>query len=203
RLMAHARERAVAAGLTKVDGRLRHGELVDSVSEIEPDARLFVLGQHPHATSTARVHLDHHLEGVVRAVKRPILVATCQTFAAPQQVVMAFDGSPTAHKMVETVARSPLLTGLPVVLVMAGAETPSALQALHAAQSVLATHGFAADSTCSEGAPEEVLPRFVHARQAALLVMGAYGHSRIRQLIIGSTTSTLLRLSEAPVLALR
>ena len=38
---------------------------------------------------------------------------------------------------------------------------------------------------------------------AALLVMGAYGHSRIRQLIVGSTTTTLLRVSELPVLILR
>ena len=33
--------------------------------------------------------------------------------------------------------------------------------------------------------------------------MGAYGHSRIRQWIVGSTTTTLLRLSEVPVLILR
>jgi nucleotide-binding universal stress UspA family protein len=34
-------------------------------------------------------------------------------------------------------------------------------------------------------------------------VMGAYGHSRIRQLIVGSTTTTLLRTSPVPVLVLR
>jgi len=48
-----------------------------------------------------------------------------------------------------------------------------------------------------------VLPALVKARGAGLLVMGAYGHSRIRQLIVGSTTSTLLRRSEVPVLILR
>jgi nucleotide-binding universal stress UspA family protein len=34
-------------------------------------------------------------------------------------------------------------------------------------------------------------------------VMGAYGHSRIRQFIVGSTTTTLLRSSDVPVLILR
>ncbi|MBU2284983.1 MAG: universal stress protein, partial [Gammaproteobacteria bacterium] len=38
---------------------------------------------------------------------------------------------------------------------------------------------------------------------ADLLVMGAYGHSRIRQLIVGSTTTALLRTSPVPVLVLR
>jgi nucleotide-binding universal stress UspA family protein len=33
-----------------------------------------------------------------------------------------------------------------------------------------------------------------------LLVMGAYGHSRIRRLIIGSTTAEMIRLCRIPVL---
>ncbi len=53
------------------------------------------------------------------------------------------------------------------------------------------------------GEPEQVLPALLKTQGAALLVMGAYGHSRIRHLIVGSTTTTLLRLSEVPVLVLR
>ncbi|WP_370870719.1 universal stress protein [Polaromonas sp.] len=45
--------------------------------------------------------------------------------------------------------------------------------------------------------------RRAQAASEAWLVMGAYGHSRIRQLIVGSTTTTLLRLSKVPVLILR
>lgn len=41
------------------------------------------------------------------------------------------------------------------------------------------------------------------AQGAALLVMGAYGHSRLRHLVVGSTTTTLLRWSEVPVLVWR
>ncbi|MCT7085102.1 universal stress protein, partial [Salmonella enterica] len=36
-----------------------------------------------------------------------------------------------------------------------------------------------------------------------LLVMGAYGHSRIRQFLVGSTTRTMLRTATMPVLLLR
>lgn len=36
-----------------------------------------------------------------------------------------------------------------------------------------------------------------------LLVMGAYGHSRIRNLIVGSTTTAMLRSCQIPVLLLR
>jgi nucleotide-binding universal stress UspA family protein len=36
-----------------------------------------------------------------------------------------------------------------------------------------------------------------------LLVMGAYGHSRVRQLIIGGTTTAMVRTCLIPVLLLR
>ncbi|MDP5776249.1 universal stress protein, partial [Pseudomonas aeruginosa] len=36
-----------------------------------------------------------------------------------------------------------------------------------------------------------------------LLVMGAYGHSRIRQFLVGSTTTSMLRSTTSPLLLLR
>ena len=36
-----------------------------------------------------------------------------------------------------------------------------------------------------------------------LLVVGAYGHSRIREMILGSTTTQLIAKSQIPVLLLR
>ena len=202
-LLAVARERALTAGVTRLDARLRHGDLLDTVLEMEPDARLFVLGEHYHASEASKIHLDHHVERVIRAVTRPVLVATGEQFEAPKRFVIAFDGSPTARKTVETVARSPLLAGLPVLLAMAGGDTTASRQQLKEARQILMAAGFDAEVELMPGEPEEVLPAVVKAQGAAVLVMGAYGHSRIRQLIVGSTTTTLLRLSEVPVLILR
>lgn len=202
-LLVSARARAAAGGVTQLDTRLRHGELVDNVLELEGDARLFVLGEHHRASTSRKIHLDHHVERVIRAVKRPVLVATAEQFEAPQRVVIAFDGSPTGHKTVETVARSPLLVGLPVLLAMAGTDTPQARQQLAAAAQVLQAAGFTVTTELLPGEPEQALPALAKAQGATLLVMGAYGHSRFRHLVVGSTTTTLLRLSEVPVLILR
>lgn len=202
-MMADARLRAAAAGVERLNVRLRHGELTGSVLEMEPDARLFVLGEHYQASGASRIHLDHHVERVIRSVKRPVLVATGAPFAPPTLFVIAFDGSPTARTTVETVAQSPMLKGLPVIVAMAGEDTAQAQRQLEEAWQSLTTAGFEASVKLLPGEPEEVLPAFVKAQGASLLVMGAYGHSRIRQLIVGSTTTTLLRLSEVPVLILR
>ncbi|MEO5732456.1 MAG: universal stress protein [Rubrivivax sp.] len=217
-LLAAACDRAAAAGLAEpeVDTRLRHGSLVEGVLEVQDDARLFVMGEHlrPRETAAvgqsslrARLHLDHHVEAVVRAVTRPVLVVPGGRFVAPQRVVIAFDGSATAHKTVQTVIRSPLLTGLPVLLAMAtGSDAavarPAAAQALDDPCRSLVLAGFDTRSEQLAGEPEVVLPALLKAQGAAWLVMGAYGHSRIRLLIVGSTTTALLRLAEVPVLVL-
>ena len=62
---------------------MRHDEFIASVLDIEPDARLFVLGQHAHMPDQSARHLDHHVDRVVRAVKRPVLVASDAPFVAP------------------------------------------------------------------------------------------------------------------------
>ena len=202
-LLADARLRAADAGVTAIDVRLRHGELLDSVLEMEADARLFVLGEHDSERGAGMIHLDHHVERVIRAVKCPVLVSTGAPFKEPKRFVIAFDGSPTARKTLDTVARSPMLKGLAVTVAMAGADTPQARQQLEDARLALAATGFDAATELVSGEPEDVLPALIKAQGASLLVMGAYGHSRIRQLIVGSTTTMLLRLSEVPVLILR
>ncbi len=203
RLLAAARARAAAAGVTQLDTRLRHGELVDNVLELESQTRLLVLGQHGHAHPTGKVHLDHHVERVIRATHRPVLVATRAPFEAPRQVVIAFDGSPTACKMVDAVAASPLFQDLPMVLVTAGAVSSSSQVQRSQAQHVLTAAGFATTVETLTGEPEDAIAAYVKSCTSTLLVIGAYGHSRIRQLIVGSTTSTLLRLSTASVLVMR
>jgi hypothetical protein len=199
-LLDGAVARVKAVGLSDVSGVQRHGGFLESLLDIEPQARLFVLGNHPHAEESAQWHLDHNIERFVRSVQRPVLV-TSGTFTTPQQFVIAFDGSATGRKMVEMVAKSPLLRGMPCELVAAGSQGPA--DDLLWAQATLAEAGFQAKATASQEPVDVFLPRLLRSGVAGLLVMGAYGHSRIRHLIIGSTTTTLLRTSPVPVLILR
>ena len=53
------------------------------------------------------------------------------------------------------------------------------------------------------GEPERVISDHVEKYGVDLLVMGAYGHSRIRNLIIGSTTTQMIRSCLVPVLLFR
>jgi nucleotide-binding universal stress UspA family protein len=194
RMLDEAQARVDQTRIPSLQVLLRHGELTDVLLEHEDGARLFVLGRQHRATAARKLRLDHRVESVIRNVRQPVMVMTTPEFTPPEGFVVAFDGSTTARRAVEAVARSPLLRGMPGLLAMAGEPTPEMLEQLHGAQAQLQQAGFAIDTRVVPGLPEEALPALLQSLGNMLLVLGAYGHSRIRQLIVGSTTTALLRL---------
>jgi nucleotide-binding universal stress UspA family protein len=198
-LLESAAARARAAGARLEETRLRHDHLLDALLELEPAMRLCVLGKRGEHADFASGHLGGQVERVVRALKHPLLIAA-RAFKTPSRAMLAFDGSATVMKGVRMLCESPLLRGLPIRLQMAADAPHPALQ--EAAQQLRAA-GFEVETAVAAGHPEEVLAAAVREHAIDLLVMGAYGHSRIRQFFVGSTTTALLRACQVPVLLLR
>ena len=189
------------AGVDTADLRLRHGALVDTLVELEDEVRLFVVGKRGEHADFARGHLGREVERVVRSVHRPLLVAS-RTFQPIQRVLVAYDGSATTRKALAMVAESPLLRGFDIHLVTVGGGEGSE-RGLGDAARVLDGAGLHATTEVIDGHPDEALAAYVDRQRIDLLVMGAYGHSRIRQLIVGSTTTAVMRNCQVPVLLLR
>lgn len=201
-LLERVRRRATAGGVSKLDTRQRHGSLIETLLDLEPEARLIVLGQNHRIDSVGQIHLDHNVEQVVRTVRCPVLVAA-KSFEEPEHFIIAFDGSSTARKMVQSVAQSPLLTGKPCSVVMAAADNSRNREDMDWACNHLVAVGLEVTPRLLAGDPGSAILDYLGGFTSSLLIMGAYGHSRIRQLIVGSTTTTLLRTSLSPVLILR
>lgn len=115
-------------------------------------------------------------------------------------MVIAFDNSPAACRAVRHVATSPLFGGLPVHLVMAGPDDSKHRDQLDAAAATLPA---CSEPVLRDGKVEAVIGDHMAAHPGAMLVMGAYGHSPLRTLIVGSTTTTMIRTVRAPVLLVR
>ncbi|KIH76190.1 Nucleotide-binding universal stress protein, UspA family [Geoalkalibacter ferrihydriticus] len=201
-ILAAAKERAKNAGVASPEALQRHGGLVETLSELEGGIRLLVLGRRGEAADVAKEHLGSHLERVIRAMSRPILVTTAE-FRAPQKIMLAFDGSATTRKGVDMVAASPLFKGLPCHLVMVGPDTAEARAQLERARLRLESAGFETPAVILPGEASSVLSQYQQEHGIDLMIMGAYGHSRIRQLLIGSTTTEMMLKSTVPLLLLR
>lgn len=197
-----AKARAAAAGVADATSRQRHGELVDTLLELAGDIRLLVMGRQGEQGDTLGEHIGSHLENAVRTLHRPILVVPAE-FTEPQRILIAFDGSATTHKAVEMVAASHLFRGLPCHVVTVGSDRPEARSQLEWAERTLVDAGFDVTTALLAGDIEPVLCAYRDTHGIDLIVMGAYGHSKIREFLVGSTTTRMVRQSRVPLLLLR
>ncbi|PTV94360.1 nucleotide-binding universal stress UspA family protein [Rhodobacter aestuarii] len=201
-LLEDAKTLLEAAGIQDVTTELRQGDLVSIVGDYEPEARGIVLGKRGEEADQAMEHLGANLERISRSCRGPVLVAN-RAFKPIERILVAHDGGVSALKAVDHIARSPLYTGLTVHLVAVDIDSPAVKKRLSDAQAMLAAAGIVAETTLTQGQPEAVLGRMVDEENYDMLVMGAYGHSRIRSLFIGSTTTATMRACRVPVVLFR
>jgi nucleotide-binding universal stress UspA family protein len=201
-VLDEAYDRVKASGVTEAERRQRHGDLLDTLIELQNETRLLVMGKQGEHADSLGEHIGSHIESVVRSVHRPVLVTTAG-YKEPKGIMVAFDGSATTRKCIEMVARSPLFRGLPCHLLMVGADTGDNHAQLEWAQQTLEKAGFEAPAQILAGEVESVLCNYRKEHDIDLIVMGAYGHSRIRKFFVGSTTTNVVRHAHVPVLLLR
>ncbi|WP_296933560.1 universal stress protein [uncultured Marinobacter sp.] len=201
-MLDEAHKRVTEAGIGEVIQRQRHGDLTESLLALENQTRLLVMGLHGESSSERDTHVGSQLETVIRSMHRPILLVPDE-YTQPRSAMLAFDGSATAFKGVELLAGSPVLKGMPLHLVMVGPDTNDRWEQLKKAEKMLA--GLESEITLAirAGDVEPALHDYQEEQDIDILVMGAYGHSRIRQFLVGSTTTRMLETARKPLVVLR
>lgn len=201
-LLEDARQRAVAAGALGVSGEQRHDQLLDALLACEDNTRLYVIGRLGGNHDLQQQTIGSHIENVVRSIHTPILMSTGK-FSTPGNYMLAYDASETADRAIDRIVNSPLLASLPGHMVMVGANSPENSQRLDTACARLSSKGLQIQPHLLQGNVIDCLVGFQDRFNIELKVMGAYGHSRIREFIVGSNTTRMLASSTVPVLILR
>jgi len=197
-----ARDIIKAAGQKVAGTHLRMGDIVETVIEREGPASMIMLGKRGEEADFASLRLGAHLERFIRASHKPVFVAS-RAFKPINTIIIAYDGGASSQRMVDHIARNPLFTGLKIDLVTVGQRNTDTEKALENAKAILVGAGLDVETSILPGQPDVVLGKRVEENGACLVAMGAYGHSRIRAFVIGSTTSEMLRSCKSPVLLMR
>ena len=143
---------------------------------------------------------DMMMESVLFDAGRPVLLLPPKTQVKLQGcALIAWDGGPGALHAIG--AALPILTRIGQVKILtvdggAHIQAPSLID-------YLARHGVKAESVEIHGAAGGVGPAMlaeVRRQEAGLLVMGAYRHSRMREVVFGGTTRHIVTHVEVPVL---
>ncbi len=189
-------------GVLKVSTKLRNGEIVETVQALENDAQLIVIGKRGEAADFDTGHLGSNIERVVRSTRLPVFVAS-RSFKPISKVLVAFDGGPSSLKAVQHFASQPQYNALDCHVLSVGSDSTELRRQLEGAVATLREGGYTVTGEILPGQAENVIAEKVESAGIDMLLMGAYGHSRIRNLIIGSTTTEMIRSCKVPVLLFR
>ena len=201
-LLEDAQARAEKAGATNISTSLRNGELIETVDSLESSTDLIVIGKRGVASKYDMEHLGSNLERVARSTVHPVLVAS-REFSPVKKLLIAFDGGASAKKAVQHVANNSVFKGMECLVLHAGTDSYNNNEQLDDAAKQLNEAGINATTKIVPGQADVVIAQVVESDNIDMLVMGAYGHSRIRNLIIGSTTTQMLASCKVPVLMFR
>ena len=136
---------------------------------------------------------------------RPVLISDGASRSFTNTVVVAWNGGQEAAHAVA--AALPLLKRASEVIVASVGELPVRLESAESVAMHLRMHGVSATGVLlpeKRGEnPEETLAAMAMEKKAELLVMGAYSHSRWREMVLGGFTRHMLRHSAIPLFMAR
>jgi len=199
------RSRTNMAGIT-TEWREREGDVVDIASLHARYGDLVIVGQMEPAPRAG--HSGRGLpERLLLGVGRPILVVPYAGVfkTVGDRVLVAWNASREATRAVNDAL--PILQRASHVTVLAinpgggvsgDGDVPGADLALH-----LSRHGVKAEASWIKAEDIDVAVMLLSRAcdlQADLIVMGGYGHSRVREIVLGGTTREILRTMTVPTL---
>ncbi|MFA0085422.1 universal stress protein [Vibrio sp. 10N.261.51.F12] len=200
KLLEDATAWASNEGVVNVSKLQRHGSLLDNLLDLEDELRVLVIAKSEQENENVSA-IGSQLESVIRSIKAHILVVS-NKFQRPDSYLIAFDGSPISEKLIAKAISTPLLKGLDCHLVMvddSGKKSAAFEQALSELQRV----GINVQEAILEGPIEQALLDYQQQHQIGMMVMGAYGHTKLRQFFVGSNTTQVLANSRVPLLLIR
>jgi len=187
------------------ESRLLDDDAVGGISLQARYADLIVLGQFDASAGVPGL-LPSFPESVLMNCVRPVLVVpSIYRFSTlPSQAIVAWDGSMTAARAIT--GALPLLKRADKVCVVvfnpsersdAHGEQPGADMALYLSRQGVPVEVMVRETPSEAG---EALLSLCADEGADLLVMGAFGHTRFRELLLGGATRTVLGSMTVPVL---
>lgn len=178
------------------------GDADESLMEAARVYDLVVMGRFEATMETA--HLAPRPDQIALESGKPVLIVPkgCRTDRVADRAVVAWDGGRAAARALSEAMA--LIEHHSRVCVATVGEAPGAVrQEGRDVVAHLARHGIRTEWTPLEpgrGGVARALLRAVEDAGAGLLVMGAYEHSRISEMLVGGVTRTILEEMTVPVL---
>lgn len=201
-LLANAIATAKENGLTQVEGKQRHGQLLENLVALQEEALMMIVGRTGEASQKHIASLGSHIETLIRSTRTP-LVLIPRHFSPVNNFMIAYDGRTSADNAIEHIITNGLLKNMPCHLVAVKNNESQQQAKFLQAKNRLQSAGYDVIQHFLEGSIFESLKKYHQENQIEMLVMGAFAHSKIRHFFLGSNTMRMIDSFEKPLILYR
>lgn len=201
-MLNYATKRLSESNVAQIETMHRRGEFAEAVAELAGEANLVVLGKHGEKTQNIE-ELGENLEHIARSINTPLLIVA-KKMRPIKRIMVAFDGNTASRKTIEYIADMALFSACECHILTIGEEGRSTEVLQKRIKQSLHRKGISVVTAVKKtGSVAEEVKQYSEEHHIDLLMMGAYGHSKLHNFILGSTTKALIHASEIPVLLFR
>lgn len=183
-----------------------YGIVVDELVNNADPEDIIIVGKRGEHFEFNPLLLGSTAEGVTRKSKCPVVI-TPNEFREIKSILLAFDGrEKSVHGAVYTnyLAKSLGIEKIEVISVFKDkvGDEPLKVEFENRLKNILEVHF---DFVDKYGLPEEMIENYIteNKERLDLVVMGAFGESLVKELILGSTTNYIISKSPIPVLLVK
>ena len=179
------------------------GKISDAIIEESENADLILMakkGEHFHVKEGGVI--GSVAEIVIRHSGKPVMVIG-ESFQVIESMGLAYDGSAPSRKALELSMMISEKASWPITVIIVSADKSRAAELSAQVEETIQQGSADCEVIISTGREADEILKFIKEGSVELMVMGAYGHNRLRELLLGSTTSQVIRKSPIPVLLIR
>ena len=174
------------------------GLIANEICERSKVADLVVIGHRGVNEEFSTGLLGTTAETITRKCPRPVFVSTRQ-FKPVESPLLAYDGSQRASSAMESAAEFCTVLHLPLTVLTVSRDESVIRANLQQARGYLGSYPIDVTYETAGGYPEQKIVEQLVSRNHDLLFIGAYGHRRIIEMVLGSTTEYVMRNAPCPV----
>ncbi len=184
-ILVHAEKKLKKLHVEKINPIHRRGSLPETIKDFENEADIIFIGKRGKQANLESEFLGSNLEKVARSIHKPLFLVS--RYLRPiHKFLIAYDGKDNANKAVDFACSSKLLQGLDCHILTVGQSLSEsagfAVKKLQKSGYTITNHHE------TDGQVDKVIADYVAEKSINLLLTGAYAHSRVRTLLLGSTT---------------
>ena len=176
---------------------------VDEICQTAKTTDMVIMGIRGEYERWSGKLLGATTESVTRQISKPIMLVD-KTFTPFELIYCGYDGTIAANRALETAAFLASSLSLPLKVLSVFDAEDERESVLNEAKQYLTPYKIKFDLLAETGDPDEVLVNVQNnSAKPSLMVIGGYGHSRLREAILGSTTVHVMRKAQKPILLVK